>query len=480
MKSRKEETRGAEELATQTSDRLARSGAGGDALELALSVMHSDDPERVGEVLVVPAEGIAILGRGTSEAHLTPVRQRPGGLVARSPFVSPFLSRDQLRITRASSHTLRIENVGKAELVDKRGRDVGELAVGPGDAFAVGEHLVLLCIERPRELPRLRTSAALDTAFGDADAEGIVGESPTAWALRDTLAFVAARSAHVLLLGPSGSGKEIAAQAIHRLSSRRGRAMVSRNASTLPSGLIEAELFGNAANYPSHGMPERPGLVGEATGSILFLDEIGELSEELSTRLLRLLDERGDYQRLGDARRRTADLRVIGATNQPLSKLRADVGARFKIRINLPGLDLRREDIPLLVRHLMRKIASEDAVVADRFFDGSPRRLRIAPDLVLGLVSHSYKTHVRELEALLWLALTTSKGDELAFTPELRAELSSDGGGPRATQAGSLPSADDVRAALVRAGGVHEKAWRDLGLGNRYVFKRLVKKYGLS
>src|SRR5262249_49824490 len=156
----------------------------------------------------------------------------------------------------------------------------------------------------------------------------------------------AARAGHVLLVGPSGCGKELAAQAIHARSTRASRKLVSRNAATLPPGLIDAELFGNVANYPNAGMAERPGLIGEADGSTLFLDEIGELPETLQAHLLRVLDEGGEYQRLGDARRRKSDLRLVAATNRSIDELKPDLAARLPLRVALHGLDERPEDIP--------------------------------------------------------------------------------------------------------------------------------------
>src|SRR5205807_1302663 len=125
-----------------------------------------------------------------------------------------------------------------------------------------------------------------------------------------------------------GCGKELVAQGIHALSSRRARKIVSRNAATFPDTLVDAELFGNAPNYPNQGMPERAGLIGEADGSTLFLDELGELPEALQTRLLRVLDS-GEYQRLGDSRRRSASFRFVAATHRSLEKLREDVAARL-------------------------------------------------------------------------------------------------------------------------------------------------------
>ena len=169
---------------------------------------------------------------------------------------------------------------------------------------------------------------------------------------------MAARREHVLVLGESGTGKELVAQAIHALGPRSGRRLVARSAATVPATLIDAELFGNAPSYPNAGMAERPGLVGEADGSTLFLDEIGELPVELQTHLLRLLDG-GDYQRLGDARRRTADLRVVGATNRPTGQLKADLAARFPLRVHAPGLHERRDDVMLVARHVLRELVEE-------------------------------------------------------------------------------------------------------------------------
>jgi two-component system nitrogen regulation response regulator GlnG/two-component system response regulator HydG len=448
---------------------------------LALAIVACPDPARVGEVLLIPPDAACTFGRGAggdddAATRLGPIRQIPGKNEARPPLDIPFLSREQLRIT-AKGGGLSVENTGKSALSTVSRADVKSLAVRPGDAFVVGDELVFLCVERPAKMRKPR--AALDLAahvFGEADAVGLVGESKVAWALRDNLAFLAERAAHVLLLGPSGSGKELAAQAIHRLSPRKGMRLVARNAATLPSGLIDAELFGNVANYPSHGMPERPGLVGEANGSTLFLDEIGELPEELQTRLLRFLDAHGEYQRLGDARRRTADVRVVAATNRAADALRHDVAARFKMRLTLPGLDERREDIPLLARHVLVGIARRDAEIGARFLrgwngrDGVPS---IAPTLVARLVTHTYVTHVRELDALLWRSIASSHGEELELTAEVEEALSDVPKSPENL------TADDVRAALARAGGVHERAWRDLGLANRHVLKRLVKKFNL-
>jgi two-component system response regulator HydG len=452
-----------------------------DPPRLALAIVWSTEPERLGEVLLVP-EGASTFGRGDAqdedERRLRPIRQRPGENERCAPFESPFLSRNQLQVT-SDGRKLRIVNQGKGTLLDRAGGVASSITVTPDECVVIRDQLVFLCLERPMRLPRRRSASAEQVPpFGEADSGGIVGESPAACALRDDIAFLAGRSTHALILGASGTGKELVAQAIHALSARKGRQLVARNASTLPMGLIDAELFGNVANYPAHGMPERPGLLGEANGSTLLLDEIGELPEELQIRLLRVLDAQGEYQRLGDARRRTSDVRVLAATNQPVEALRHDVAARFKLRLTLPTLEARREDIPLIARHLLRAIARADSDIGARFFerwDGRTGEPRISAPLAMRLVVYTYETGVRELEAFLWISVKTSQGKVLDLTREVEDAMR--------TATGHVASGDvtaeQIRAALERAGGVQERAWRELGLASRYVLKRLIKKYGI-
>jgi two-component system nitrogen regulation response regulator GlnG/two-component system response regulator HydG len=442
---------------------------------LALVCVWSAEGSHVGETLLLPLGTMVDFGRGTEL-----VRQRPGTREKAEPIANPYLSRTQLR-ARNDGDTVLVEKTGKRALVGPDGKEHDKITLAAGQCIEIRGQMVFICVKRPDEMEPLRSLRGKHHPFGEPDAQGFVGESPEAWAIRDDAAFAGARNVHVLLLGASGTGKEVVAQAIHAQSNRAHKKMVSRNAATLPSGIIDAELFGNIANYPNAGTPERPGLVGEADGSTLFLDEIGELTDELQTRLLRLLDDKGEYQRLGDARRRTSDLRFIGATNRPLESLKHDVAARLRLRLSLPGLDARREDVTMVACHLLRRLAVRDPQMAERFFEGDPRtgRPRIAPAFASALTTHGYSTHVRELEALLWRSLASSKDDTLELTEDVEEDLSSVGAKGDRIDPATL-TADDVRAALERAGGSREKAWRDLGLANRHVLKRLIKKLGLE
>jgi two-component system nitrogen regulation response regulator GlnG/two-component system response regulator HydG len=288
----------------------------------------------------------------------------------------------------------------------------------------------------------------------------------------------------VLVLGESGTGKELAARAIHALSERRQRAFVARNAATLPPGLVDAELFGNIKNYPHPGMPERPGLIGEADGGTLFLDEIGELPRDLQTHLLRVLDERGEYQRLGESARRTSDIRLIGATNRSPEEMRGDLCARMSLRLVMPGLNERTEDIPLIARHLLHRIAARDPGIRQRFLgevspsdSGRSLEPRLSPALVRALLSHRYTTHARELEAILWQSLTSSQRNRLELTDDVLQRI--DAHGERDAPAAEI-TREILEACLAKHGGVKEKVWRELGLSNRYALNRLLKKYGIG
>ncbi len=477
---------------TRTLDAGSTRDSGDDALDAATGVALAlvvawcaSEPFRVGESLVLPRPGReTVFGRGAAGEddaieRVVLRRVRPGSSDLAPPIRNAFVSRTQLRL-RGTADGVHVTNVGKRALfVDDVETTSG--VVREGSALHVKGQLLMICVRRAREMPPAKTPLAMHP-FGEPDAEGIVGESPAVWQLRERVAFAAARSPHVLLLGASGTGKELVAQALHALSSRSKRRMVARNAATFPAGLIDAELFGNTAGYPNPGMPERPGVVGEADGSTLFLDEIGELPNDLQAHLLRFLDEKGEYQRLGDARRRTSDVRVVAATNRAVEDLKHDLAARLQLRIDVPSLDARIEDVPLIARHLLRRIAARDPEIGARFFaqwDGQAGEPRVTRRLVSALLGHTYETNVRELESLLWCALSTSTRDEIDATAELRARIRTrEDTSPDAAR--PPPTAEEIRVSMEKHAGVQERVWRELGLANRYVLKRLLKKHAIA
>ena len=447
-----------------------------------------EDPRRVGELLLPPPGSpgpIRIFGRGPGSAadaqpRLLLVRDRPGASEPTDPLDSPRLSREQLGLQVRDEDVIAVTNLGQAKMrID--GEEVAAGTLRVGSTLQVGSQLLFLCIERSAWMPARWAKAELHP-FGEADADGLVGESPAAWAIRNQIGFVAPLAGHVLIVGGSGTGKELIARAIHSRSARSRRALVSRNAATLPDTLIDSELFGNMRGYPNPGMPERPGLVGQADGSTLFLDEIGELPEAAQAHLLRLLDA-GEYQRLGDARARTADVRVIAATNRPQS-LRPEFHVRFGLRVEAAELDARREDVPLIARSLANRQARADAATWKPFLspqDGT--EVQFSVDFVRALVAHRYAGNVRELEALLWASVRDSPGTRLEVPPALAAASAAGGAERLAPETGAQDPRDldpaRVQECLDAHGGSIESAWRALNLTSRHVLVRLIKKHGL-
>ena len=248
----------------------------------------------------------------------------------------------------------------------------------------------------------------------------------------------------------------------------------------MPDTLIDAELFGNAKNYPNAGMPERAGLIGEADNSTLFLDEIGDLAEKSQVHLLRVLDASGEYQRLGEAKTRRSSFRLVAATNREASSLKHDFLARFVHRIEIPGLPERRSDIPLILTQLLRNIAQKNPAIADRFFErrnGALAEPRLVPDFVRGLLRHPFTHHVRELERVVWLAIGTATGDYIGVTEAVEGELKSSASS--AVETAEIDR-ETLEKALVDNNRSPTKAAKALGLKNRYVLIRLLKKHGLS
>jgi two-component system nitrogen regulation response regulator GlnG/two-component system response regulator HydG len=447
----------------------------------------ADEPDRLGESLVLPlAAGgpWSVFGRGDaapSDPHprVTLVRARPGRVEAAAPLANPRLSRLQLRLAPRGDQGVSFERLGRAPLVHNGGeREVDQGLLQPGDTLQIGKQLLLLLTRRPAwQAPVDRGPDARPFAFGAPDALGLVGESPEMWRLRAQIAFMAPRREHVLITGASGTGKEKVAHALHDVAS--SRPLVARNAATFPEGLIDAELFGNARNYPNPGMPERPGLIGEANGSTLFLDEIGELPAALQAHLLRVLDA-GEYQRLGEGQTRRSTFRLLAATNRPYAALKPDVLARLPLRIEVPDLNARRDDIPLLVRHLLREIGEEARA------EGG-----ISPGLMTALVRHQYTTNVRELRAALlestahvgappaplsWVPRTLAPPGSPA-APEGEPAPDPDATPPQAVAAELEPAR--VQEVLDHHQGNIELAWRELGLSSRHALTRLVSRHGL-
>jgi len=460
---------------------------------LALVIAWSaDEPARVGEVTLLPPEGEPrVVGRG-HERPTDPgpraifVRQRPSVTSLTGSINAPRISRVQLLVRATHADVLEVRNLGKCAL-SHNDAQLAAAEVRVGDVLQLGRDLLLLCVRRPMLLPGAVPYPV--GAFGAPDSHGIVGESPASWLMRQQLAFIGRRPGHVLIQGSSGAGKELAARAIHALSTRGEKPLVSRNAATFPDSLIDAELFGNRRDYPNAGMPERPGLIGESHGTTLFLDEIGELPAPQQAHLLRVLDE-GEYSRLGESKARRSDFRLIAATNRPQTRLKPDFLARFAFPIHLSDLNERREDIPLLARDFVLRMACSDPEFGERFTENAMPRISL--EMSKQLLRHTYTLNAREIGNLLSQSAMHSAGGWLEHVPSVSSNAEDT---PRRMDAktalnfssmhGELPPPNElgpheIRTALDKNNGSLERTWRELGLKNRFVLMRLISKYGVE
>jgi DNA-binding NtrC family response regulator len=227
----------------------------------------------------------------------------------------------------------------------------------------------------------------------------MVGTSESMRELSRLIRLVAPRTTSVLIEGETGTGKEVVARALHRLSERSGKSFVVLNCAAIPEALLEAELFGHTRGAFTGAVQSRTGRIEAAHGGTLFLDEIGEMPMALQAKMLRFL-ECGELQRVGDNETMRVDVRVIAATHQPLEKLASSVGAERTFRLDLyhrlavfpvevPALRERMEDLELLTEHFLEQMGQQ-----------MPRK-RLTTEAMLMLREHSWPGNVRELMHVL-------------------------------------------------------------------------------
>jgi PAS domain S-box-containing protein len=324
-----------------------------------------------------------------------------------------------------------------------------------------------------RLVDELRREAEEQDSFSD-----IIGRSAVMRRLFDVLPAVAESDSTVLIEGPSGTGKELVARAIHQLSRRRPKPFVAINCGALPDTLLESELFGYKAGAFTDARKDKPGRFARAEGGTAFLDEIGDISPAMQTRFLRVLQERV-YEPLGAVEPVRCDVRVIAASNKSLSalvkqeKFREDLFYRVNVvRLELPPLCERREDLPLLIEHFV-----------GRFNRLKGRDIAGLSDPALGrLMQYDFPGNVRELENIIEHAFVLCRGTLIEpshLPPHLQGK---DDGDRSALPAGLTLAAMEqmlIRDALRRSKGNRAAAARELGIDASTLFRK-IKSLGLG
>jgi formate hydrogenlyase transcriptional activator len=409
----------------------------------------------------------------------------------------PFVARTKADITSEwSSDIVRAEAIESGCILPliSRNRTLGVLTLGSRTAnlFSCDDVDFLLrvaaqvsiAIENAlayKEIAELRDKLAQERLYLEeeirtaADFEGIIGESTALRKVLQLAETVATSDSTVLLLGETGTGKELVARAIHDRSHRKDRTLVKLNCAAIPTGLLESELFGHERGAFTGAVTQKIGRLELADRGTLLLDEVGDIPLELQPKLLRVLQD-GEFERLGNTRTIKVDVRLVAATNRDLDRMvedrqfRSDLYYRLNVfPIRVPPLRERPDDIPLLVRYFSQKYARR-----------MQKRIESIPAAAMRkLTRWHWPGNVRELQNLVERAVILTRSSTLAITVP---ELAGRGANPAAASTGSLDEQERIVRVLKetkgRVGGPSGAAAR-LGLKRTTLITRM-KKMGID
>ena len=392
-------------------------------------------------------------------------------LELRSILCCPFVVDNDVRgAIYLDDRTRRAAFSDRAERVLKLFADQAALAIRQvrrlEDIRRLNQELGREVVERNSELASARQR--LEEAGATRPIGGLIGESEAMRGVHSLIGRVAPSDLSVLICGPSGTGKELAARAVHELSGRSERPYVAENCAAIPESLIEAELFGYCKGAFTGAHTDRVGLFERVEGGTLFLDEIGELPLDMQAKLLRVLENR-EIRRLGEEIVRPVDFRLVTATNRDL--MREVVEGRFRedlvyridgLRIDMPALDDRIEDIPLLVDHFLSVAGKQSGVTR-----------RISEPVLRALSERSWPGNVRELANEIARLCVLHEGD--LDQPESVRPARATGTRPVGQEIRSMAALEReaILGALQRTGGDKRRAADLLGISRAKIYQRL-------
>jgi DNA-binding NtrC family response regulator len=449
-------------------------------------VVDDDDSTRTFLASVLAAEGYECLAANTIASAESLLRQQTVHLA----FLDLYLGTtnglnvlDLIKVLQPNCACVMMTAHMSVETVAK--------SLGSGALEYLSKPLLiddLLAVVRKVQAAQL-PSSDIDTFNPDAGPEtSIIGRTPRMLEVYRAIARVAPTDVSVLILGPSGSGKELVARAIHDHSTRAKMPFVPVNCGALPENILESELFGNEKGAFTGADSARPGLFEAATGGTLFLDEISETRPSFQVNLLRAVQEQ-QIRRVGSHKYTPVDVRIVAASNRDLSKMmgsgqfREDLYYRLSVvEIKLPGLEERREDIPLLVQHFLKRSNARNK-----------RTIKITDEAVRLLSLFQWPGNVRELENLVErLAIFCTSGEIGAREVEQERQVlapapngnAANGNGTGAPHAEGTNTLEDMeRQHIVRVlqehAGNKSRAARALGIERKTLYQK-ARRLGID
>ncbi len=440
-------------------------------------IVDDDRTFRLSTAELLREEGYEVVGANDGQEATDHLKSQPFDLMlldVRMPGVDGLHLLELLRSWGEGIPILMISGFGTVDTA------VSALHQGADDFLTKPIEPEVLA-SRVAELLARRPSAR---ELEDRAVRGIVGRAPAMVDVFDAIRKVAPTDTTVLIMGETGTGKELVARAIHDLSSRSGGPFVPVNCSSVAEGLLESELFGHVRGSFTGAVRDKPGLFEAADGGTIFLDEIGDTSLSLQQRLLRALQER-EVTRVGAVKPVGVDVRVIAATNRDLrdeisaQRFREDLFYRLNVfKIELPPLRRRRGDIPLLVEAAMERLRKERS---------GCERLSCSPFAMRMLRAYDWPGNVRELFAVVEAAAIRAGGRRIEaqhLAEEVRSAVSGkEEAGVHEGRYRADATGDDERAAIIaaleKADGVRTRAAELLGMGRTTLWRKM-RQYGLD